>query len=201
MREAAIFYKCVSPRISGVTTANFKERIKGVNYGTAVRDLLVTTDISVFLARDNECAFNLDNLLVASRLRVNRKFRRDALTIRRKSRNNLMEGGRGSTNCASFAIKRRTCISPEYNRGPRVFREKKATSTSAGCTRVFSCQLVAVEWKKPISPVANGWSEAQKLNKAKRREGEKGRKKKLTCDFLGLSLTERAGKGSKPASI
>lgn len=97
----------------------------------------------------------------------------------------------------------------------------------AACiSRVFSYQLVAVQWKKPISPVANGWLErlsgevqggagggkrikkkkGKNIKKKRKREEREGRKRggkkkegKITCDFLD-SLTEH-GKGSKHTPI
>lgn len=84
---------------------------------------------------------------------------------------------------------------------------KKGYFDLAGCTRVFSCQLVAVQWKKPISPVANGWLEVAVRGtggtdwgkKRRTKPGKRGKRRKLTCDFLD-SLTERA-KGSKHTPI
>lgn len=101
--------------------------------------------------------------------------------------------GEGSTNCSSFAIKRRTCIPLEYNRGSCL--EKKVASTWLPVSRVFSCQLVAVQWKKPISPVANGWLEV--VGRGTGGSGWRGKNKKKEKNIKKKRKREegREGKG------
>lgn len=110
--------------------------------------------------------------------------------------------GEGSTNCSSFAIKRRTCIPLEYNRGSCL--EKKVASTWLPVSRVFSCQLVAVQWKKPISPVANGWLEVvgrgtggsgwRGKNKKKEKNIKKKRKREERREGKGRERGEKKGR-------
>lgn len=63
------------------------------------------------------------------------------------------------------------------------------------CSRVFSCQLVAVQWKKPISPVANGWLEV--VGRGTGGSGWRGKNKKKEKNIKKKRKREegREGKG------
>lgn len=72
--------------------------------------------------------------------------------------------------------------------------------------RVFSCQLVAVQWKKPISPVANGWLErlsgevqggAGGGKRIKKKKGKNIKKKRKREEREGREGKEKGGKKRK----
>lgn len=73
--------------------------------------------------------------------------------------------------------------------------EKKVASTWLPVSRVFSCQLVAVQWKKPISPVANGWLEV--VGRGTGGSGWRGKNKKKEKNIKKKRKREegREGKG------
>lgn len=131
--------------------------------------------VSFYRERTNE-----ENIYIFACAIFNRLIRRKPgrRTVQRVNdsakKGKQFNAGEGSTNCSSFAIKRRTCIPLEYNRGSCL--EKKVASTWLPVSRVFSCQLVAVQWKKPISPVANGWLEV--VGRSTGGSGWRGKNKK-----------------------
>lgn len=107
-----------------------------------------------------------------------------------KSRNNLMGG---STNCASFAIKRCTCAPLEYNRGFAVW--KKDSPDLVACIPCVFVPARRRAMEKTNFPCGERMAGDRREKTKERRniegEGRGWKKGKLTCDFLD-SLTDRA---------
>lgn len=81
----------------------------------------------------------------------------------------------------------------------------------AACiSRVFSYQLVAVQWKKPISPVANGWlerlsgevqGEAGGGKRIKKKKGKNIKKKRKREEREGREGKEKGGKKGRENNV
>lgn len=75
---------------------------------------------------------------------------------------------------------------------------------------MFSYQLVAVQWKKPISPVANGWlerlsgevqGEAGGGKRIKKKKGKNIKKKRKREEREGREGKEKGGKKGRENNV